>query len=91
MAREFSAPEDDVILRYKVKLQGGSDVSNSKITLTRPSRDSTDFEVHGAVPDDKTQIIPGAPPLYRSLSPDHLSISRTNEPELVDPFPLDCW
>ena len=91
IAEEFSLPEDNVILRYKVKHQGGSEQTHSKITLARPSRDSTDFEVHGEVIDDKSQIIPGAPPLYRSLDPDHLSISRTNEPELVDPFPLDCW
>lgn len=91
LAREFSSPEEDVILRYKVKRQGGSDVSNSKITLARPSRDSTDFEVHGEFPDDNSQIIPGAPPLLRSVDPEGLSISNPTEMAITAPLPQECW
>ena len=63
----FQVPEDDVVLRYKLKRPGTDEVTSSKITLARPSLDASEFEIHGEILEDVTQANPAARPLSRSM------------------------
>ena len=88
-AKEFSFPEDDVILKYKVKHFDGPEASRSKITMARPSRDSSEFEVHGVAPDNDSIISSGAPPLARSNDSDGYR-DANDDWEIFHPITQDC-
>ena len=70
LPKSFELPEDDIVLDYKVKQNGGDAVSASTITLARPSRDSTEFEVHGALSEKSARIDSSGTQHFRSLDVD---------------------
>ena len=88
LPKSYDVPEDDIVLNYKIKQNGGDAVSASTITLARPSRDSTEFEVHGALNDRNSRIDSSGTQHFRSLDVD--GFAKPHDPLIASLSSSEC-